>query len=546
MLTPRAMTMSPGHPFPVIPQFVLTFGVVVKDVRTGPVHFATLPIRARLDRFVPIPGSDDLILLEEIVRANIQAFYRDRPVEGAWLFRITRGADLEVDDEAAGDLLQAIEEEVKRRPGNAPVRVEAERSMPAEVREMLLRELRFERRSAAASLGPEDFYELDPPLDLTLLRDLAGRLPAAHSFAPFQPRKPFATDRSVFDQIDQGDILVHHPFEDFSATVGRLLEEAAVDPDVVAVKMTLYRLGDKSLVADALLAAAERGKDVTVLVELKARFDEAVNVGWVHRLEEAGAQVIYGMVGLKTHAKVALVIRKTPQGLRRYAHISTGNYNASTARFYTDLGLFTADPAITADLSDLFNQLTGSSREPGSSYRRLLVAPGTMLKGFLERIDREIAHAKAGRGGRIRVQLNGLEDPEITAALYRASEGGVEVWLMVRSLCVLRPGVPGVSDRIRVMSLLGRLLEHERVYHFGNGGADEYLIGSADWRPRNLRRRVEVVTPVSAPALTARLDALLTAMFAEPSAWTLGPDGTWVRGARPSAEHPHLHDRLLA
>jgi polyphosphate kinase len=414
------------------------------------------------------------------------------------------------------------------------------------VREMLLRELRFERRGTTASLGPEDFYELDPPLDLTLLRDLAGRLPAAHSFPPFQPRKPLAADRPVFDQIDQGDILVHHPFEDFSATVGRFLEEAALDPDVVALKMTLYRLGDKSLVADALLAAAERGKDVSVLVELKARFDEATNVSWVRRLEEAGAQVIYGMVGLKTHAKVALVVRKTAQGVRRYAHVSTGNYNAATSRFYTDLGLFTADPGITADLSDLFNQLTGSSREPGSSYRRLLVAPGTMLKGFLERIEREITHARAGKGGRIRVQINGLEDPEVTAALYRASEAGVDIWLMVRSLCVLRPGIPGVSDRIRVMSLLGRFLEHERIYHFGNGGADEYLIGSADWRPRNLRRRVEVVTPVSAPALAARLDAQLTALFAEPSAWTLGPDGAWVRGARPSAERPHLHDRLLA
>ncbi|HEV8197876.1 MAG TPA: polyphosphate kinase 1 [Gemmatimonadales bacterium] len=546
VLTPRAMTMSPGHPFPVIPQFVLTFGVVVQDVSTGPIHFATLPIRARLDRFVKIPGSDDVILLEEIVRANIQAFYRDRPVEGAWLFRITRAADLEVDDEAAGDLLQAIEEEVGRRPGNAPVRVEAERSMPEDVREMLLRELRFERRGAAASLGAEDFYSLDTPLDLSALRDFAVRLPAAHSFPLFQPRKPLAPDLTVFEQIDRGDILVHHPYDDFGATVGRFLEEAAVDPEVLALKMTLYRLGDQSLVADALLTAAQRGKDVTVLVELKARFDESRNVGWVRKLEEAGAQVIYGMVGLKTHAKVALVVRKTTKGVRRYAHIGTGNYNASTSRFYTDLGLLTADAEITADLTDLFNQLTGSSREPGSSYRKLLVAPGTMLKGFLDRIDREIGQAKAGKGGRIRVQINGLEDPEITGALYRASEAGVEVSLLVRSLSVLRPGVPGVSDRIRVLCVLGRFLEHERIYHFGNGGADEYLIGSADWRPRNLRRRVEVVTPVSSPPLVARLDALLTALFAEPSAWTLGPDGAYVRGPRPSAERPHLHDRLLA
>jgi polyphosphate kinase len=264
------------------------------------------------------------------------------------------------------------------------------------------------------------------------------------------------------------------------------------------------------------------------------------------RLEEAGAQVIYGMVGLKTHAKVALVVRKTPAGLKRYAHIGTGNYNAVTSRFYTDVGMFTAAPDITADLSDLFNQLTGSSREPGSSYRKLLVAPGTMLPGFLERIDREIGHAKAGRKGRIRVQINGLEDPELVAALYRASQAGVDIQLLVRSLCVLRPGLPGVSDRIRVTCVLGRFLEHERIYHFGNSGADEYLIGSADWRPRNLRRRVEVVTPVAAPELAARLDTLLTAMLDEPSAWTLMPDGSWVRGSRPSPERPHIHDRLLA
>ncbi|HEU5217929.1 MAG TPA: polyphosphate kinase, partial [Gemmatimonadales bacterium] len=421
-----------------------------------------------------------------------------------------------------------------------------ERSMPEEVRDMLLRELRFERRGVAASLGPEDFYPLDPPLDLSAMRDLAGRLSAEHSFPPYQPRRPLAAESTVFDQIDQQDILVHHPYDDFSTTVGRFLDEAARDPEVMALKMTLYRTGDRSMVADALLAAAERGKDVTVLVELKARFDESINVGWVRKLEEAGAQVIYGMVGLKTHAKVALVIRRTPQGLKRYAHVSTGNYNAATSRFYTDLGLLTADPEITADLSDLFNQLTGSSREPGSSYRKLLVAPGTMLKGFLERVDREIAHARAGRPGRIRLQINGLEDPEMVGALYRASEAGVDVSLMVRSLCVLRPGLPGVSDRIRIHSLLGRFLEHERIYHFGNGGSDEYLIGSADWRPRNLRRRVEVVTPVTAAPLAARLDALLTALFAEPSAWILGPDGAWVRGARPSAACPHLHDRLLA
>jgi polyphosphate kinase len=545
VLTPRAMTLSPGHPFPVIPQLTLTFGVVLLDVRTGPVHFATLPLRARLERILTVPGGEDLILVEEVIRANIQAFYPDRIVEGAWLFRITRAADLEVNEEEAGDLLQAIEEEVKRRPGNAPVRVEVEASMPPGVRETILRELRFERRGVTALLGPEDLYELDPPLDLTVMRDLAARLPADQSFRPFHPRRPLAPDRSVFDQIDQGDILVHHPYEEFAATVGRFLHEAAEDPGVLALKLTLYRLGEHSLVVDALVRAAEKGKDVAVFIELKARFDETRNVRSVRRLEDAGAQVIYGLVGLKTHAKVSLVVRRTAEGLRRYAHIGTGNYNESTARYYTDLGLLTSDPEITADLTDLFNQLTGSSRAPGSSYRRLLVAPATMLPGFLERIEREIGHARAGRGGLIRAQLNGIEDPEVVAALYRAGAAGVEVRLVVRGLCILRPGVGGVSERIQVSSVLGRFLEHERIYHFGNGGEEEYLIGSADWRPRNLRRRVEVVTPVRAPTLVARLDALLSALLAEPSAWILGPDGTYVRRGRPGPEHPHLHERLL-
>jgi polyphosphate kinase len=410
---------------------------------------------------------------------------------------------------------------------------------------MLVRELRFERRGVTALLGEEDMYPIDGLLDLSALRDIAARLPADQSFAPFAPRRPFPTERSIFELLDQGELLVHHPYDAFQDTVGRFLEEAARDPEVLGLKLTLYRLGDRSPIIDALLNAARGGKDVAVFVELKARFDEARNVKWVRRLEEAGAQVIYGLIGLKTHAKVALVVRRTPGGLRRYAHIGTGNYNAATARVYTDLGLLTADPDITADLTDLFNQLTGSARAPGSSYRKLLVAPATMLSGFLERIEREIGHARAGKPALIRAQLNGLEDPEVVGALYRASAAGVVVSLAVRGLCVLRPGMREVSERIRVISVLGRFLEHARIYHFGNGGSDEYLIRSADWRPRNLRRRVEVVAPVASPDLMARLDAILTDILGEPSAWTLAPDGTYTRGPRPSPEVPHLHDRLL-
>jgi polyphosphate kinase len=425
------------------------------------------------------------------------------------------------------------------------VRVEIEPGMPETVRDTILRELRFERRGATAALGPEDIYEMVPPLDLALLKDVAARLPPDQSYPPFHPRRPLGPE-PLFRQIDRGDLLVHHPYDDYTATVARFLEEAADDPEVVALKQTLYRIGDRFPIVESLIKAAERGKDVAVFVELKARFDEARNVGWVRRLEEAGAQVIYGLVGHKIHAKVAMVVRRDANGLRRYAHVSTGNYNAATARYYTDLGLFTADAEITSDLTDLFNQLTGSARAPGGSYRRLLIAPATLLTGFLERIEREIGHAAAGGRGLIRAQLNGVEDPEIVAALYRASAAGVRIELVVRTLCVLRPGVPGVSEGIVVRSILGRFLEHERIYHFGNGGRDEYLIGSADWRPRNLRRRVEVVTPVRDPALAARLDTLLTALLSEASAWTLRADGTWTRESRPSAEHPHLHDRLLS
>ncbi len=544
LLTPRAVSQSPGHPFPIIPHGALAFAVLVRDVHTGPVHFAYLAIPARLSRFVAIPGGTDLILLEDVVRANLQAFYPERPVEEAWLFRVTRAAELDVNEEDAGDLLQAIEEEVRRRPLSAAVRLEIEKGMPSLLRDMLLRELRFERTGSPVTLAPGDVYEVDGWLDLACLRDLAGRLPESDSYPPFHPVDPFAGAESVFELIDDGDRLVHHPFEDFTPTVVRLLEEAAADPAVAAIKMTLYRTGERSPVVDALVRAAEAGKDVSLFVELKARFDEAHNAKWVKRLEEAGAQVVYGLVGLKIHAKIALVIRQTAAGLRRYAHVATGNYNAATARFYTDLGLFTADPDITADLGDVFNQLTGSTGTPGGSTRLLLVSPLGTIPGLLSRIAREIEHARAGRPAGIRMQINGLEDPELIRAFYEASAAGVVVDLVVRGLCLLRPGVPGLSDRIRVRSVLGRFLEHQRIFHFRNGGTDDYLIGSADLRPRNLRRRVEVICPVRRPDLQVRLGAVLDCLLNEPAAWDLGPDGRYRRPA-PAAGHRHAHDILI-
>jgi polyphosphate kinase len=544
LITPRAVTLSPGHPFPLIPHLVITYAVLVRDLHTGPVHFAYLGIPSRLDRLIPVPGTADVVSIEEVVRAHLQAFYPERRIEQAWLFRVTRGAELEVNEEESGDLLQVIEEEVGRRPRNAPVRIEIERGTPPMVRDLLERELRFERRGVVTSLGEGDTYEVDGLLDWTCLRELAARAPAEAQWRPLVPRPPLPADRPMFELIDEADRLVHHPYDDFETSVGRFLEEAARDPAVVAIKMTLYRTGDRSPIADALAEAARQGKDVSTFVELKARFDEARNARWVKRLENAKVQVVYGLVGLKNHAKVMLVIRETDQGLKRYAHIGTGNYHAATSRFYTDLGLFTADPLITADLVDLFNELTGSSRAPAGTYRRLLVSPTSMVKELIRRIEREIEFAQTEKGGRIRIQVNGLEDPEIVGALYRASQAGVRVDLVIRGLCVLRPAVQGLSENIQVRSVLGRFLEHERIYHFGNGGDDDYLIGSCDLRPRNLRRRVEVLTPVERPELEARLDRILTALLEEPTAWVLTADGQYVRLAEPDAARPHVHTRL--
>jgi polyphosphate kinase len=331
------------------------------------------------------------------------------------------------------------------------------------------------------------------------------------------------------------DVLLHHPYDRFADTTVRFFADAADDPAVVAIRLTLYRVGERSPIVDALTRALERKKEVAIFVELKARFDETRNVGWVRRLEEAGATVVYGVVGLKNHAKVGLVLRREDDGLRRYVHIGTGNYNAATAKVYTDLSLFSADPDLGADLHDLFNQLTGSSRGPAGTFRRIAVAPEGLLPWLLESIEREREHAAAGRAARIRAKLNGVADTEVIQALYRASRAGVDVGLVVRGLCVLRPGVPDHSERIRVVSRLGRFLEHARICHFGNGGADEYYIGSADWRPRNLRRRVEVVAPVTDPAARAALDAILTTELADPAAWVLHPDGSYSRagGADP-------------
>jgi polyphosphate kinase len=529
LLTPRAITVSPGHPVPSIPPLTLAFAVELGE-GTGPVHYAYLKVPPDVPRFLDVPGG--VVLVEDLIRAELGRVYPDRPVQGAWLFRITRLSDLDVDEAGSGDLLQAMEEDLDQRRTNLIVRVEVEHDMPPAVLDMLLRELRFQGSGwAAAAVSAPEIQRVEGLLALSDVRQLADAPIPGGAFPPFVPRQSFAPDQPLWDQLQVADRIVHHPYDDFAATVVRFVSDAADDPDVVALKLTLYRGGDRSPLVDALQRAARAGKDVAVFVELKARFDEARNVVSGKRLEAAGVQVVYGLVGLKNHAKAALVVRREAGGLRRYVHLGTGNYNPGTARVYTDIGLFSADHELGEDVHDLFNQLTGTSGPPQSGFRRLLVAPSHLLGGILERIERETEHARQGRAGVIRAKINGLEDPEVIRALYAASQAGVEIDLLVRGLCRLRSGVPGLSDRIRVRSTLGRFLEHARIYHFGNAGEPEYFIASADWRPRNLRRRVEVAAPITDPRCREYIERVLTVELSDPTAWILGSDGRYAAPA---------------
>jgi len=541
-LTPKALTRAPGHPFPLVGDRRIAVLVALRDHPGSPVHYAHVEVPEALPRFVAVDDGRRFLPIEEVVRATLDLLYPDREVAAAHAFRITRSGDLQLDEASTANFLQAIEEELARRQLRPVVRIEIEAGTPPALQQLLQRELRFEESERESTLSPADVYEADSPLDLGSLWEISAALPLP-DYPPFTPEEPFAAGRTVAEQLDERDVLVHHPYDAFPGTFERFVTEAAVDPDVAALKLTLYRPGGRgggpSAIADALQRAAASGKDVSVLVEVKARFDEARNIEWARGLERHGIHVVTGLVSLKTHAKLALVVRRGGAGVRRYAHIGTGNYNPDTARVYTDLGLFTADPRITGDVHALFNELTGSSRAPRARLRHLLVAPAELLDRLLALIEREAAHARAGRGsgGRIRAKLNGLADAAVIQALYRASQAGVRVDLVVRGICTLRPGVPGLSERIRVVSILGRFLEHARIYHFGNGGADEYYIGSADWRPRNLRRRVEVVTPVFDTAARGQLDRILEAELTSPASWLLLPDGSYQRGeATPSTQ----------
>ena len=544
-LTPLAMTLSPGHPLPHFPHLSLSLAVVLLGPGAEPARFASLELPRGVSRFIRVPGSIttcDVVALEELIRANLDVLYPGARVEHAHLFRVTRGGELGLDEGQTDSLLEAVAAATRRRPLNPVVRVQIERGMPAAMRRAVLEDLRRERGTEGPELGEDDLQEVEGLLDLRPVSELPLPAEAPLEYPRFRGSKPLPRDQAVADILRDRDVLVHHPFDRFSATVVRFFEEAAADPDVVAIKVTLYRVGDTSPIAAALLEAARRGKNVVAFVELKARFDEDRNVGWARAIEEAGGRVVYGLVGVKTHAKAALVVRREDGALRTYVHVGTGNYNARSALHYTDLSLFSADEALAADVAELFNALTGSSRPPQRLSHGALVAPHQLLPALLEQIEREGAHARAGRRAEIALKLNGLSDAEVVRALYRASQDGVVVDLVVRGICTLRPGVPGLSDRIRAVSVVGRFLEHSRIYRFANGGDPQYYIGSADLRPRNLRRRVELLAPVRAPECRAALDRLLDLYLHDPTAWELTSSGEYVRraGSGPGAQQALL------
>ncbi len=544
VLTPLAV--DPGHPFPYISNLSLSLAVVLRGP-DGEERFARVKVPKIIPRWVPLTGDHHFVPLEQVIGANLESLFPGVEILGWYLFRITRNTDLRIEKgDEAEDLLSLIQEEVRNRRFAEVVRIEAHASMPAGLRQLLLAEFSEQQEPPALPLTPDDLYEIPGLMDTADLLSLSTLdVPALHDpvFQPgTQPR--LAAARNIFDVIREGDLLLHHPYDSFATSVERFIHTAADDPDVVAIKLTLYRTGGDSSIARLLAHAAERGKQVAVLIELQARFDEENNIIWAQRLEDVGVHVSYGVPGLKTHAKVMLVVRREGDTMRRYVHIGTGNYNPKTARVYTDFGLLTADPLLGADLSDLFNVLTGFASPAG--YRKLTVAPRGMRERFLAMIRREIAHRRAGRPARILAKMNALVDPEIIVALYEASRAGVPIDLIVRGICCLRPGLPDVSETIRVTSIVGRFLEHSRAFYFLNGGAEEVYIGSADWMPRNLDRRIEAVTPIEDPGHRETIRDLLELMWGDNrQAWDLHADGTYVQRQPPAPELERATHRIL-
>ncbi len=532
VLTPLAI--DSGHPFPYISNLSLSLAVELQEeTPEGPVDYvARVKIPPSLPRFVPIEGAPAgqrwFVLVEDLIANNLHALFPGMNVVASHAFRVTRDADLDLQEDEADDLLRAIESELRKRRFGEPVRLEVARSMPDGLRAML---------REALSLTEFDCYEIEGMMATSALWSLVGiDKPALHD-PPFTPSIPKrlrgATD--MFAVIREGDLLLHHPYQSFDPVV-QFVRQAASDPDVLAIKQTLYRTSGDSPVVTALIDATEAGKQVATLIELKARFDEENNILWARNLERVGAHVVYGLTGLKTHAKVTLIVRNEHDGIRRYMHFGTGNYNDKTAKLYTDLSLFTCRPDLGRDTTQLFNALTGFSK--AATYEQLLVAPTGLRSGFMELIERETEHAKAGRPSGITAKLNAINDAGISAALYRASRAGVPIDLMIRGMCILRPGVPGVSEGIRVRSIVGRFLEHSRMFVFANGGRREVFIGSADWMGRNLDRRVETVVPVLDPAIAQTICDEIMDVFVHDNvkSRTLNADGTYSRPPVPPGE----------
>ncbi|GIH77206.1 RNA degradosome polyphosphate kinase [Planobispora longispora] len=517
VLTPLAV--DPAHPFPYISGLSLNLAVTVRNPSTGHTVFARVKVPGRLPRFVAV-SRDRFVPLEDVIAAHLGQLFKGMEIVEHHVFRVTRNEDLEVDEDVTENLMQALEKELLKRRFGPPVRLEVEDSITPGVLELLVEEL---------GVAEHEIYRLPGPLDLTGLHTIADLDRGELSFRPFVPAEVVHVEDDIFAVLRERDVLLHHPYDSFATSVQRFIEQAAADPNVLAIKQTLYRTSGDSPIVDALIDAAEAGKQVVVVVEIKARFDEHANISWARKLERAGCHVVYGVVGLKTHCKLALVVRQESSGeLRSYCHIGTGNYNPKTARMYEDLGLLTADPLVGEDVTDLFIHLTGYSNH--SAYRRLLVAPHSLRGGLLARVEREISHALAGRPARIRMKTNSLVDEPIIDALYRASQAGVPVDLWVRGVCTLRPGIPGLSDNIRVRSVLGRFLEHSRIYEFGQGRRPEIWIGSADLMRRNLDRRVEALVKVVSQQQRSYLGDLLDRAMADTTAtWWLNADGSWTR-----------------
>lgn len=538
------LTVDPSHPFPYISNLSLNIGVEVRSRQDGTSRFARVKIPPNVDRLLPLPGGQRFVPLEQVMVAFLDELFPGMDVGEACVFRVTRDADLALDDDAADDLLLALQEELRRRRFLPVVRLEIDSRTS---------EASIDRLTDELGLGQDDVYRFAGPLGLGCLWAIHGlERPDLHD-RPWTPLVPPAftsverdEDASIFAVLDRQDVLVHHPYDSFSASVEELMNEASEDPHVLAIKQCLYRTSGDSPVVAALIRAAERGKQVAVLVEVTARFDEEANIGWARALEEAGAHVIYGLMGLKTHAKTTLVVRQEGDAVRLYCHVGTGNYNPKTARMYEDLGILSSRPELGADVTRFFNYITGFSQPP--DYQELVTSPGGIRNRVVELIDEE---AKAGPDGRIAIKVNGLDDVTVIDALYRASQAGVPIELIIRGICCLRPGVPGLSETIRVRSIVGRFLEHSRILRFGGAGDRPavYYIGSADLRRRNLDRRVEAMIPVADAEAVSRLEQILTLNLADDvQSWSLAGDGLWSRipTVVGNATQPALEEAALA